>query len=233
MNPKDDRPEVRQRLLDAGLKFFANRGFGNTKIRDISEEAGSNIAAINYYFGDKMGFYRAVRTYALKLCDEKTAHYRSMVETDPWKALYSHIDTMLSATFDHKLYQSNLLLMRELLGSNQSLRPQWDEEDERRHRQYMERISAMLGALLQEAATPKNISLLRYTYHSLCMFLPIQTFFEKTIRKDTANPFSVTDSLDQTGLRNYIYQTIKRTVEALRQQGDGMEPPDGIPKSGN
>ena len=223
MTPKDDRPEVRQRLLDAGLKFFANRGFGNTKIRDISEEAGSNIAAINYYFGDKLGFYQAVRTYALKLCEEKTAHFRSMVETDPWKALYSHIDTMLSATFDHKLYQSNLLLMRELLGSNQSLRPQWNEEDERRHRQYMERISAMLSALLQEAATPMNINMLRYTYHSLCMFLPIQTFFEKTIRKDMANPFCVTDSLNQKNLRNYIYQTIKRTVDVMRQQSNGKE----------
>ena len=71
MEVKEEKPEVRQRLLDTGLKFFANRGYGNTKVRDVCDDAGTNIAAINYYFGDKLGFYRSVRTYALKLRMER------------------------------------------------------------------------------------------------------------------------------------------------------------------
>ncbi len=65
------------------------------------------------------------------------------------------------------------------------------------------------------------------------MFLPIQTFFEKTIRKDVANPFCVTDSLNQKNLRNYIYQTIKRTVDVMRQQSNGKESLVDTPKFEN
>lgn len=55
----DDR-ETRQRLLQAAGKLFAERGFKNTSVRDICEEAGANVAAVNYHFRDKLGLYKEV-----------------------------------------------------------------------------------------------------------------------------------------------------------------------------
>ena len=51
---------TRERLLAAGLRLFAQQGFSKTSTRELAEEAGANVAAISYHFGDKAGLYRAV-----------------------------------------------------------------------------------------------------------------------------------------------------------------------------
>jgi AcrR family transcriptional regulator len=54
-----DRQAARQRLLQAGLRLFAQQGFAKTSTRELAESAGVNVASISYYFGDKAGLYRA------------------------------------------------------------------------------------------------------------------------------------------------------------------------------
>ena len=45
--------ETRQRIIDAAEKLFARRGIEGVSIRDITQAAGVNLAAINYHFGTK------------------------------------------------------------------------------------------------------------------------------------------------------------------------------------
>lgn len=59
---RSDGQQARLRLLDAGLTLFADKGFAQTSIREITQTALVNVAAIRYYFGDKEGLYRAVLT---------------------------------------------------------------------------------------------------------------------------------------------------------------------------
>jgi AcrR family transcriptional regulator len=51
---------ARERLLDAATQRFAVHGYECTTVRDIVQMAGTNLNAINYYFGGKRGLYRAV-----------------------------------------------------------------------------------------------------------------------------------------------------------------------------
>lgn len=51
---------TRQRLLDSATRLFAERGFSRVPVRTICREAGANLAAVNYHFGDKLGLYREV-----------------------------------------------------------------------------------------------------------------------------------------------------------------------------
>lgn len=55
-----DGEQSRERLLQAALRLFAQQGFEKTSTREIAETAGTNLAAIKYYFGDKAGLYRSV-----------------------------------------------------------------------------------------------------------------------------------------------------------------------------
>lgn len=53
------------RILDAGEREFAARGFAGARLREIAETAGVQPALIHHYFTDKQGLYRAVLDRAL------------------------------------------------------------------------------------------------------------------------------------------------------------------------
>lgn len=51
---------ARARLIEAGMDVFGEHGFAGSSTRMIAGAAGTNIAAIPYYFGGKEGLYQAV-----------------------------------------------------------------------------------------------------------------------------------------------------------------------------
>ncbi len=55
-----NRSGTRQRLLNAGCRVFARKGYRDATIAEISRRAGANIAAVNYHFGGKCKLYVAV-----------------------------------------------------------------------------------------------------------------------------------------------------------------------------
>ena len=58
--PRHAGEASRARLLQCGLRLFAQQGYTKTSTRELAEAAGVNVASISYYFGDKAGLYRAV-----------------------------------------------------------------------------------------------------------------------------------------------------------------------------
>ena len=52
--------DTRRRILEAALDLFAAQGFEGASTRQIAEGAGVNLPAIQYYFGNKEGLYRAI-----------------------------------------------------------------------------------------------------------------------------------------------------------------------------
>ena len=62
---KRNAAATKQRILDAGEREFAARGFAGARLREIAEAAGVQPALIHHYFTDKQGLYRAVLDRAL------------------------------------------------------------------------------------------------------------------------------------------------------------------------
>jgi TetR/AcrR family transcriptional regulator, regulator of cefoperazone and chloramphenicol sensitivity len=58
--------ETQKRLLEAAGQVFAEKGFQEATVRKICERAGTNIAAINYHFGDKERLYEAALRHAFQ-----------------------------------------------------------------------------------------------------------------------------------------------------------------------
>jgi AcrR family transcriptional regulator len=55
-----NRDKLRDRLLDSAEELFAARGYFGVGVRDITDHAGSRLAAVSEQFGGKEGLFRAV-----------------------------------------------------------------------------------------------------------------------------------------------------------------------------
>ena len=51
---------TRERVLTTAERLFATRGIDAVSVRDITEAAGANLAAVNYYFRSKQGLIVAI-----------------------------------------------------------------------------------------------------------------------------------------------------------------------------
>jgi AcrR family transcriptional regulator len=56
----EDRQSTKAQLLEAAGHVFAEKGFDRATGREICDRAGTNTAAVNYYFGGMDGLYTAV-----------------------------------------------------------------------------------------------------------------------------------------------------------------------------
>ena len=63
--------DTRQRLIEAAGEVFAERGYRAATIREIVDQAGANIAAVNYHFGDKESLYRAVVEHVCRCAPQR------------------------------------------------------------------------------------------------------------------------------------------------------------------
>ena len=62
---KDNNTEAR--IKEAARIVFLNKGFAATRTRDIAEEAGINLALLNYYFRSKQKLFNLIMLDALKI----------------------------------------------------------------------------------------------------------------------------------------------------------------------
>jgi AcrR family transcriptional regulator len=51
---------TRKKLIEVAGRVFAEHGYYAATVRDICAQAGSNVAAVNYHFRDKLGLYTEV-----------------------------------------------------------------------------------------------------------------------------------------------------------------------------
>jgi AcrR family transcriptional regulator len=94
-----DKPETRQRLLEAACDVFARHGYRDATVQDICTAAGANGAAVNYYFGGKQKLYLAAWEFMYD-----TGHRQHVDRirriVDPRKRLREIVFQRVSQVFD-------------------------------------------------------------------------------------------------------------------------------------
>ena len=66
-----EHTDTRESLLDAAETLFAAHGIEAASLRQITQHAGANLAAVNYHFGSKDGLVRAVFSRRLRPITEE------------------------------------------------------------------------------------------------------------------------------------------------------------------
>src|SRR5271163_3964454 len=96
--------DPRQRLLEAGLKLFANRGYAGTAVQDITEEARVTKPTMYYYFESKEGLFQALVDQAM---EERLQLIRAAAPPD--KPTVAQLTDIIAAITDFARRQPDLL----------------------------------------------------------------------------------------------------------------------------
>ena len=117
--------DTRQRILEAALEVFAQRGYEGATVAEICKHAGANVAAVNYYFGDKASLYREVWAYAYSLCP-------AVPSVDPEAPPEEQLRQFVKATimnFHQKGPQGHFtrLYLMEFINPTGLIQPIWNE----------------------------------------------------------------------------------------------------------
>lgn len=111
--PPPAEEDARERVLTAAQETFAERGFDAATVRDICRAAGANIAAVNYYFGDKEKLYIEAVKRAHQCAGKMDA---AAIPTDlpPVEKLRQFIRGMVTAMHVPTSTSAMKLMMREM-----------------------------------------------------------------------------------------------------------------------
>lgn len=73
-------PDAKTRLLSVAERLFAERGLRCTSIRELANEAGVNIAAVNYYFRSKDELYVEALRHAMRRSGDAQPSFNRILE---------------------------------------------------------------------------------------------------------------------------------------------------------
>ena len=98
VKPAEDRQTTQLQLLEAAGQEFAEKGFERTTAKEICERAGTNTAAVNYYFGGIEGLHAAVLEEARNRLFSADAVSKAVAgKSDPKAKLEAVLDVVARA----------------------------------------------------------------------------------------------------------------------------------------
>ncbi len=160
--------ETRQNLLEAAGHVFAEVGFRAATVREICQRAGANIAAVNYYFGDKEKLYSEVLRFSQQRALEKYPPDFGLKSHAPAEQrLNAFIHSFLLRIFDESPVARHAKLMaREMIEPTSAL----DSLVVERIRPQAHQLSEIVRQLLGPRANKELIRLSAMSIVGQCLF---------------------------------------------------------------
>lgn len=91
----------RQGILEAAGELFATRGYTDTSLRDIADDAGIKAGSIYYHFASKEELYVEVMAIGIDLMDERFEAVAATAPDDPHERLREHVRGHLEVLHAH------------------------------------------------------------------------------------------------------------------------------------
>ncbi len=112
--------ETRERILSAAQELFSEKGFEATSVRDITTEAGCNVASVNYHFGGKDNLYlETFRSMLVVLREQRLAVLGELMARDPAPTLEEFLESFAEGFIEPLVDESRgrmftILVSREM-----------------------------------------------------------------------------------------------------------------------
>jgi AcrR family transcriptional regulator len=157
----------RERIIEAAGELFAESGFDATTVRDICQAAEANVAAVNYYFGDKQRLYieAVVRAHRWRMERAKLPEWSAATPAQKKLADFIHTFIRRVRTGPGDTWHTRLI-MREIANPSaacaelvqSSIRPQF------------EILLGILQELLPEERDEQKLRLTAFSIVGQCLF---------------------------------------------------------------
>ena len=158
--------EAKQRLLEAAGEVFAAQGFQNATVRDICRRAGTNVAAVNYYFRGKRELYAAVLSYAYECALKAHPGDWSPTAGPPERRLRAFVGSLLGRVLDEgRRAWHGKLMAREMMQPTPAL----DALVAERIGPMFEALRSIIRELLGPGARPDAVRLCAFSVVGQCL----------------------------------------------------------------
>jgi len=137
-----------QRLLDAAGEIFAEYGYRAATVRQICEKAGANVAAVNYYYGDKEQLCQAVlRSVPNAHAVKYPSRSGLSAEATAAEQLRAYVRSLLHRVFDPgRPGWHSKIIAREMVEPTRALDSLLEEVAQPLHRELAGIVRSLLGA---------------------------------------------------------------------------------------
>lgn len=158
---------TRDRIVESAGEIFADKGFDATTVRDICQRAEANLAAVNYYFGDKQRLYVEAVVRAHRWRMERAQLPAWTADTPPKKKLADFVVTFIRRVrTGPEVTWHTRLIMREMMNPREacaelvqgSIRPQFEV------------LQGILRELLPGRITDEKLHLMAFSIVGQCLF---------------------------------------------------------------
>jgi len=175
-SPESDK-STRQRLLNAAGECFAEHGFHGATVREISQRAKANVAAVNYHFGDKYKLYEAVLLEAINYAEYRFRALRDQAATlGAAERLHDFVGALLMGGLDPDRPEWHCkLLCTEMADSGPALATLYNESIRGR----LAMLTQIISELLSPPGDEREVALLAFSvvgqglfYLRSCRMLP-------------------------------------------------------------
>jgi TetR/AcrR family transcriptional regulator, regulator of cefoperazone and chloramphenicol sensitivity len=173
-------------IIEAAGAIFVENGFRTTTVRQICMRADVNVAAINYYFGDKKKLYMEVLRYYREVAFKKFPPGLGVKEDDPPRQkIKSFIHSMIMGMFEEgSATWFGKLLAREFVEPTGAL----DTLMEEVIRPSFIILASIVREILGERATDETVYLCTMSILGQCLyFRNSPSIISRVLRREKFN----------------------------------------------
>ena len=208
VNQESEHTKTKERILKIACEVFAKRGFRNTTVRDICQQAEVNVASVNYYFSSKEKLYEEVCKYACGISSQDGGDQRFKLDSsgNPEEQLKSFVQALLTNVLGKEPSSwRHMIMSREMVEPTNALSIIIKEMIKPRFQQ----LYSIVGELLGKKASEETVRRCCFSITGQCLYY---RFAQPVVMK--LNP---QQKYDQASIENLAEHITHFSLNALKQ----------------